>query len=96
MPLQKTEPMKIIHLKALVAMLVPAGAAFTGAWAVFERTDEWPSGPKAVALAVSVLMAGASGLGSFLSTSFAQHKAESSEREQSELTSPAQPPTLPA
>jgi hypothetical protein len=84
--------MKIIHLKALVAMLVPAGAAFTAAWAVFERADEWPSGPKAVALAVSVLMAGASGLGSFISTSFAQHKAESAE---SALTTTSSAPTLP-
>ena len=66
--------MKIIWIKAAVATFLPAGAAFTAAWAVYEKADQWPTGPKTVAIVVAVLMAGGSGLGSFLSTSFAEHK----------------------
>jgi len=72
--------MKIIHLKAVVAALIPAGAAFLAAWDQFVKLDSWPSGPQALLVSVSVVMAGASGLGSFLSTSFADHKAETDQQ----------------
>jgi hypothetical protein len=87
--------MKVIYLKAFVATFLPAGAAFSVAWAVYEKSDSWPSGPKVVAIVVGVLMAGASGLGSFLSTSYADHKEEAAEVEsRNMLTAVGHGPTV--
>ena len=68
--------MKIIVLKTFLSALIPAGSAFGVAWAVYGDSDKWPSGPRLVGILAAVTVAGASGMWSYLSTSYAEHRAK--------------------
>jgi hypothetical protein len=70
-------PFKIIWLKAAIATLIPSLVTLTGAFALYENTG-LPAHAK-IFLCVtfgSAAIAGLSALSSFLSTTFAEHKAQ--------------------
>lgn len=78
----------VIYVKAAVAFFIPLAAAVTAGLAPFAMTGATPPSRIAEAIiAFTALSAGATGLGSFLSRSYADHQDE-----QTTPATPAQPP----
>lgn len=70
-------PFKVVWLKAFISFLIPLLTALVGSLSPYSLTGAVPPNHFAMAIiAASALIAGASALSSFLSTSFSDHKAK--------------------